>query len=53
MKAMKGIRTVKKIAVAGTLFWFNIKRKLKLLVSRNYGTKKVALPVEKDTEIPK
>lgn len=50
---MKGIRTVKKIAVAGALFWFDIKRKLKLLVSRNYGTKKVELPVEKDTEIPK
>ena len=50
---MKGIRTVKKIAVAGTLFWFHIKRNLKLLVSRNYGATKVEPPVEKDTEIPK
>ncbi len=41
---MKGIRTVKKIAVAAPLFWFDIKRKLKLLVSRNYDTKKAELP---------
>jgi len=33
---MKGIRTVKKIAVTGALFWFDINRKLKLLVSRGH-----------------
>lgn len=53
MNAMKGIRTVKKIAVAGAFFWFGINRKLKLLIPRVHGTKKVELPVEKDTEIPK
>ncbi|GAF83021.1 unnamed protein product, partial [marine sediment metagenome] len=53
MNAMKGIRTVKKIAVAGALFWFDINRKLKILIPRVYGTEKVELPVKKDLEIPK
>ena len=53
MNAMKGIRAVKKIAVAGVLFWFDINRKLKILISRVHGTEKVELPVEKDIEIPK
>jgi len=34
------------------LFGLNIKRKLKLLVSRGYATKNVELPVEEDIEIP-
>jgi len=50
---MKGIRTVKKIAVAGALFWFDINRKLKLLISRVRGTKHVELPLEKEIGIPK
>ena len=50
---MKGIKTVKKIATAGAFFWFDIKKKLKLLVSHGYSTKKIELPVEKDIEIPK
>ena len=53
MNAMKGIRTVKIIAAAGGLFWFDINRKLKLLISRVHGTKKVELPLEKDIEVPK
>lgn len=53
MNTMKGIRTVKKIAVAGAFFWFGINRKLKLLISRVHGTKKVELPLEKSIEIPK
>lgn len=53
MNAMKSIRSVKKITLAGAFFLFAIKRKLKLLISRGYGTKKIELPVEKDIEIPK
>ena len=50
---MKGIRTVKKIAMAGALFLFDINRKLKLLISGVHGTKEAKLPLEKDKEIPK
>lgn len=50
---MKGIRTVKKIAVAGAFFGFGINGKLKLLISRVHGTKKVELPLEEGIEIPK
>lgn len=50
---MKGIRTVKKIAVAGALSWFDINRKLRLLISRVHSTKKVELPLEKGLEVPK
>lgn len=39
--------------MAGALFWFDINRKLKLLISRAHGTRKVELPEEKDLAIPK